>query len=178
MASADFKTGSLAYKSHDYKTALREWIPLAKSGHAMAQNNVGIMYRRGLGVRKNVNTAAAWYRRAADQNYAKAQFNLALLYKSNQGVKKDLSKAIYWFEESARNGYGRAQYSIAIRYEAGNGVEQDNITALKWLSLTITNSSGQLRKNALKARKRVAKKLTKKEIAEARQMVREHLTGS
>jgi len=36
-AWADFKAGENAYHRSDYATALREWQPLAKQGHAAAQ---------------------------------------------------------------------------------------------------------------------------------------------
>ena len=59
--SADFQKGLTAYKSGDYATALREWTPLAKQGHARSQNALGSMYRRGCGVPRNLATAVKWY---------------------------------------------------------------------------------------------------------------------
>ena len=41
--SADFNKGYDAYKKGDYKTALREFKPLAEQEHALAQTNLGLM---------------------------------------------------------------------------------------------------------------------------------------
>ncbi len=178
LALAGFNEGVLAFKAGEYEVAHRNWLPLANDGHAKAQNNLGILYRRGFGVEQDYVTAAGWYRKAAEQDFAKAQFNLGLLYKRGQGVRKDDVKAAAWYARAAENGYARAQYVIALRYERGNGVEHDPVTALKWLSLCITNSTGKLRKNALKARKRVADSMSAVEIKEAKRQVRAWLTGS
>ena len=45
--SADFQAGLDAYNSGDYATALKEWRPLAETGDADAQNNLGVMYDSG-----------------------------------------------------------------------------------------------------------------------------------
>ncbi len=49
-ASAGFDEGWAAYQRGDYATALEEWLPLANSGNANAQYNLGIMYANGTGV--------------------------------------------------------------------------------------------------------------------------------
>ena len=58
--AADFDKGMTAYRSGDYQAALAEWRPLAESGHAAAQYNLGGMYDIGRGVAKNHNQALAW----------------------------------------------------------------------------------------------------------------------
>ncbi len=178
LASAGFNEGVQAFKSGDYEAAHQNWLPLAEEGHPKAQNNLGILYRRGFGVEQDYATAATWYRKAAEQDFAKAQFNLGLLYKRGQGVEKNDAKAAAWYARAAENGYARAQYVVALRYEKGKGVERDPVAALKWLSLCITNSEGKLRRNALKARKRVADGLSDREVKEAKRQVRAWLTGS
>ncbi len=77
--SADFDKGYDAYKKGDYKTALREWRPLAEQGYARAQYTLGLMYRKGLGVVQDYKTAVKWYTLAAEQGLARAQHNLGVL---------------------------------------------------------------------------------------------------
>ena len=74
--AADFDKGMTAYRSGDYQAALAEWRPLAESGHATAQYNLGLMYEQGMGVPQDHARAVAWYRRAAEHGYVKAQHNL------------------------------------------------------------------------------------------------------
>ena len=58
VAAQDFQKGLEAYKRGDYATALREWLPLAKQGHAGAQYNLGVMYDIGYGPK--VRDAVPW----------------------------------------------------------------------------------------------------------------------
>ncbi len=46
-AWAGFDEGLAAYSRGDYKTALREWRPLAEQGYASAQAILGVMYSEG-----------------------------------------------------------------------------------------------------------------------------------
>ena len=57
-ASADFQKGLTAAQNGDFATALRQWTPLAKQGDAVAQFNLGLMYRNGNGVPQDYKTAA------------------------------------------------------------------------------------------------------------------------
>ena len=77
-AWADFKAGENAYHRGDYATALREWQPLAKQGHAVAQYNLGLLYANGQGVPKDDAQARQWYEKAAVQGHADAQVNLGI----------------------------------------------------------------------------------------------------
>ncbi len=56
-----------AYQRGDYVTALREWRSLAKQGNAIAQNNLGFMYSKGLGVTQDYAEAMMWYRKAPER---------------------------------------------------------------------------------------------------------------
>ena len=52
---SDFDDGLNAYNEGDFKTALREWRPLAEQGHAEAQVNLGVLYESGSGVPQNLD---------------------------------------------------------------------------------------------------------------------------
>ena len=43
-----------AYNREDYKAAYKLILPLAKKGVAQAQYNLGVMYEKGKGVKKNL----------------------------------------------------------------------------------------------------------------------------
>ena len=103
-ASADYQKGVTAYKSGDYVTALREWKPLAKQGNALAQNNLGAMYRKGRGVPQDQKTAVKWYKLAAEQEDADAQTSLAAMYAKGEGVIQDNVYAHMWSNIAASQG--------------------------------------------------------------------------
>ena len=92
--SADYQKGLDAANSGDFATALREWKPLAEQGHAVAQYNLGLMYRYGDGVSQNNKTATKWFRVAAEQGYADAQYSLGLTYRYGEGVPRDDTTAV------------------------------------------------------------------------------------
>jgi S1-C subfamily serine protease len=102
--SADFQKGLTSYESGDFATALSEWTPLAKQGYAVAQYNLGFMYRNGRGVPQNNKTAVKWYRLAAKQGNDSAQYNLGLMYAKGQGVPKDNVYAHMWWNIAASSG--------------------------------------------------------------------------
>lgn len=89
--------------SPDQQTELAEIIKLWKQSadegcHGPSQFNLGLMYREGRGVKKNVNKAAQYYEKAANQNVPKAQFNLARLYHQGDPTHTQLFMHIHDFQ--------------------------------------------------------------------------------
>ena len=66
-ANADFNDGWVAFTNEDFKTASREWKPLAEKGDAKSQTNLGILYFNGKGVLKDYKKAIFWLKKAAEQ---------------------------------------------------------------------------------------------------------------
>jgi uncharacterized protein len=168
-AWADFQVGMDANNRGDYAIALREWRPLAEQGDALAQYNLGVLYRKGRGVSQDDVQARQWYAKAAAQGQAKAQFNLGTLYFNGEGVPKDYQQALRWFRLAADQGEALAQTKIAIMYDDGQGVPQDIVQAYKWYSLAATNGD----KPAPQLRDLIANKMTPAQIAEAQKLARE-----
>ena len=102
--SGDFQKGVTAYKNHDYATALREWMPLAKQGDASAQQKIGRLYRRGYGVPEDHGTAVKWYKLAAEQGNAAAQNDLGGMYYFGRGVFRNHNAAAKWYTLAAEQG--------------------------------------------------------------------------
>ena len=73
----------------------------ANQGDAVAQNNLGVMYRDGQGVALDYAQALIWFRKAADQGDAVAQNNLGGIYYEGQGVLQDFVRAHMWFNLAA-----------------------------------------------------------------------------
>jgi len=82
-----------------------KWLTLAaEQGYARAQFNLGLAYRRGLGVPENDKTEVKWYTLAAEQGHAAAQTNLGFMYATGQGVLTDNRKAYMWYNLGNYNG--------------------------------------------------------------------------
>ena len=73
----------------------------------MAQNGLGVVYARGLGVSEDIKEAAKWWQLAASQGDAEAQASLGFLYELGSGVTQDYVQAYLW-------------YSLAIAASPGN----------------------------------------------------------
>ena len=136
---ADYQDGVDAYIKGDYKTAFKEWQPLADQGDADAQYNLGLMYGNGRGVLKDDKQAVKWYRKAADQSVAEAQYNLGWMYANGKGVLKDDKEAVKWYRKAADQGFAEAQYSLGWMYASGKGVLKDMTKAKYWIKKAYEN---------------------------------------
>jgi TPR repeat protein len=113
-------------------------------------------------------------RKLAGQGDAESQSRLGYMYYQGQGVPQDYAEALKWYRLAAAQGYARAQYSLGYMYANGEGVPQDHVQAHKWLTLaTITFTDKPERDEAIKARNRVAARMTPAQIAEAQKLARE-----
>ena len=83
-----YQRGSVAYEKSDYRTALKEWTPLAlgEKGNASVQYTLGEMYFNGIGVLYDNQEAAKWHKLAAEQGFSPSQLKLSKLYFSGAGV--------------------------------------------------------------------------------------------
>lgn len=131
-AHADLQEGRAAYAAQDWRTAYREFLPLAKAGDPEAQYIIGMLYTQGHGVWRNNTQAAQWLQLSAAQGRAEAQEALGRLYHDGVGVPKDPAQAQQLFEAAAKQGLAAAQYDLGVLYAAGDGVPQDLQQAARW----------------------------------------------
>ncbi len=124
-AWADVKTGVDAWSRGDFQTALKEWRPLAVSGDADAQFNLGQAYKLGRGVPADLNQAEGWYRKAALQGHMQAEDNYGLVMFQN-GKRQE---ALPWIEKSSNRGDPRAQYILGTALFNGDMLTKDWIRA-------------------------------------------------
>ena len=113
-----------------------EWYKKAAAqNHAIAQNNLSVMYKYGTGVEKDAAEAIRWLTKSAESGYGRAQRNLANAYANGEGVQQDDAKAVYWFGKAAEQGFADAQQKLAEYYHAGKGSARDDVSALVWVTL-------------------------------------------
>ena len=101
-----------AYRSGDYATALRLFLPLADQGRASAQYGLGVMYATGHGAPQSYAEALKWYRLAADQGHTSAQYNLGFMFTQGQGVPKNYAEAAKLYRLAADQGDAEAQVNL------------------------------------------------------------------
>jgi len=93
------------YGCADYPKAFGLVVPLAESGHALAQYQMGLMLEQGQGTPANLAEAYKWYKKAADQGIADAYFALGQIYHRGVVVPKDAIQAFAAFDVAARLGH-------------------------------------------------------------------------
>jgi TPR repeat protein len=124
-----FNKGVDAYKAKDYAGAMAQWRPIADNGDAQAQNNVGSLYREGLGVKADAAEASRWFAKAAAQDYADAQANLGVLYMQGSGVPQSYEMARGLFAKAAAKSNPIAIFNLAVLYDNGQGGAVDKAKA-------------------------------------------------
>lgn len=104
VAAAGLDDAVEAMRAGDFAEAYCIIRPLAESGDADAQYNIGWMYLNGYGLRINDTLALDWWQRASKQGHIDASFSIGMLYSLGEGrVAKDLDLAIDYYLLAARN---------------------------------------------------------------------------
>ncbi|MBF0587693.1 MAG: sel1 repeat family protein [Magnetococcales bacterium] len=127
----------------DGSGAFHAWQPLAKAGVPKVQEAIGDLYRHGVGVKKDPQRAAQWYRKAALRGRKEAQSSYAEMLLRGEGLSKDVEAAHFWFRRAADLGYAKAQKNLAQLYYEGREVPQDYPKAMKWYRLLAENRDTQ-----------------------------------
>ena len=168
-ASAGFKEGATAYNTRNYARALKEIVPLAKSGHADAQHLLGLMYYMGRGVARDYAQAMTWHRKAADQGKADAQYVVGAMYYTGNAVEANPRQAVLWFRRAAEKGHAEAQHALGLMYRFhAAGLPQDNVLAYMLWNLAAASGNA----NAAEQRAAIAKRMTQEQIDEAQALSR------
>lgn len=111
---------------------LRATLAKAEAGDPAAAVVLGEIYSKGKQAPQSFQTAAVWYRKAADQGVAKAQRRLGMLYEMGLGVHRAFPEAAAWYLKAAEQGDIVAQYCLASMYARGRGIPSNSQEALKW----------------------------------------------
>ncbi|HEX8333711.1 MAG TPA: tetratricopeptide repeat protein [Segetibacter sp.] len=117
----------------DSSQSLLWYAKAAEAGHADAQNNLGIKYRKGRWIKRDYDKALQLFKRSANAGNAYGMFNLGVMYEFGKGVKQDYKNALEWYQKSvAVKPVTSTAYRIGVLYEEGKGVQQDFTEAIKW----------------------------------------------
>jgi uncharacterized protein len=106
----------------------------AKAGDAQAQLELGKFYRNN-GKPEELQQAAQWYLRSAEQGNAEAQLLLGFAYLAGVGLTKDEKNGISWIQKAANFGFPKAQAIMGAAYLDGlYGLSKDISGAKEWLT--------------------------------------------
>ena len=80
IAQADIEKARDLMEANNFKEAMVQLIPAARSGNADAEELIGVMYAMGLGVERDDIRAFEWYLRSAMKGHPGAQSGVAVSY--------------------------------------------------------------------------------------------------
>lgn len=131
---ANFSKACEHLKTNKFKDAHDKLKVLAGKNHAKSMTVLGLLYERGLGVEKDLNKAADYYKQAASKGLPEAESRLGhLLLESGDKIKKQSQSAEYWIERAAQHGVAEAQATLGRLYYEGNHLPINNSEAVRWL---------------------------------------------
>ena len=115
--TVDYINKIFADKTINYTDEFISWLRHeADAGNSFAQNNMGFMYRHGIGLTKDSSQAISWYKSRCDLGNMVAAYNLACAYSSGDGVIQDDDDAFKFYQMSASKGYVGAIINLGYTY--------------------------------------------------------------
>ncbi|MDC5294827.1 tetratricopeptide repeat protein [Acinetobacter baumannii] len=121
---------------------------LSQSGHKEAINYLGILYRNGIGVKKDYNKALNLFEKAVSLNVSGSKFNLGNMYFNGYGTEVDYKKAAYWFDQAVR--YEQDAYAAEMlggMFYEGRGVEKNINKSLEFYQIAADQGDKDAAKN-------------------------------
>lgn len=97
-----------------------------------SQNQLGIAYENGEGVKKDSKIAFSWFEKAANNGYSYAYYNLARHYHYGLSVQVDFEKALYWYTKAASAHHALSCLVLGIWYQDGIHVTKNLYTAASY----------------------------------------------
>ena len=126
MDGIDISRASELYRSKDYAGFMKYCLSFDKIEDGDTLDSMGICYRDGKGVTKNIEKAIECFEKAVTFGYAQSANRIGVFFRDS-----DLEKAIYWYKIAADNGVSDSMYNLAKIYRYEDAVKDIN-KAIGW----------------------------------------------
>lgn len=124
----DLDTAVQHLQTGEYQKAYGLLQPLAESGNAAAQLNLGIMYLNGDGVKRDFDKSRAWLEQAADRGKVPAMVILSKMYRGGYGRPEDTAQVAKWLKLAAKANDVESMNQLGILHYSQKEYDQ----ALVW----------------------------------------------
>ena len=111
---------------------LMQWPPASEFVRGRVDNNLGVLYSKGIGVAKDPAAAVRWWTLAAGHGSAAGEINLAFALQNGAGVAMDEGAAARWYERAARQGVVEAANNLGTLYANPTTRKPDLVLARVW----------------------------------------------
>lgn len=109
----------------DYELAYEWYVKAARQGHAVALNNLAVLYVDNKVKGVDETNISNLYKEAADKGVIVAQYETGLNYYSGRYVEQNFENAFYYFSLAASQNHIGSQFYLGRMYELGRGVEKN-----------------------------------------------------
>ena len=158
--ASDYEIAFAALEKKDFKKAAYYLSYFASNGDDVAQYNMGILYRDGLGVKKNNKVALSWFLLSAEQDHMLANYAVAKLIENTEDLNPLGRNAIDYYKEAAFLGHAIAPLEIGNFYFSRKQVPKDLVRAFIWWSLSFERGAPNVYDNI----SRITPKLNKNQM--------------
>jgi hypothetical protein len=137
----NFALGKAYFYARNYFGAAHQ-LTIAADTLPEAQNALGYLFAKGLGVVKNEQKAFELYSKAAAAGSGIAMQSLSGSYIDGMYVKQDFGKALDWLEKAVEAGNADALHGIGNMYFNGQGVPKDYAMAAQYFQQAADLNNG------------------------------------
>ena len=127
-----FEDAISAFNYGDNDLANKHFWKLAGQGDARAQYYLAYMLDAGLGAGQDINGAAGWYKKSAEQDFLPAVVYMGYIYSQGRGVAKDEKESFKWYTRAAQMGDAVAQNNLATMLLVGRPYAKNAPLAAQW----------------------------------------------
>jgi hypothetical protein len=130
----------------DQKKGYKLFRVAADENNSDGQYNVGLCYKYGEGVTKNVKEATKWFLLAANNDHTLAQVQLGEIYMLGIECKMNTAEGIKWYTKASDNGSTVAKVVLASCYGLGTGVKVNKYKANELIKYAEENCKDDMTK--------------------------------
>ena len=138
-----FQLGRAYATAKQFEQALVQYIRADELGSLLAANDLGTLYKRGLGGPPDLIEARRHYEKAAAGGLSIAMKNLGWMHEHGWGGPSDYASARWWYEKAAGLEHAPAMTSMARLYYYGRGVLKDLAETRRWLERGVAGGDAE-----------------------------------
>jgi len=125
LSQNEQKPGKADTKVSTVGQAVAAFHKACEGAHLRGCVELGRLYRRGVGVAKDVDRAVALYQKACKGGNMRGCSSLGFIHAKGHGVGKDQRKANEYYQKACDGGNEKGCYNLGYRHKKGNGVAKD-----------------------------------------------------
>ncbi len=133
-AGALYDEAVAARRAQQSAKALGLFQQAANRGEARAMLELGLIYRSGDGVPKDIQQSVSWFEKAAKAGNSSGMDYMGAMYANGEGVPKDDRRAMDWYGKAAAAGNPVGMDALGQMYRNGRGVPQNYPEAIRWFT--------------------------------------------